>query len=439
MLRRERKQRVEAAEAYRAAGQEERAAAEEADIPVIDEYLPAAMTEAELAALVDAAIAETGADDDARHGPRDGPGHGARRGPGRRPRGLRARAQPPVGVGFVSNGTTQTVGRARPRDGARRRPRRGADGAGRAHRRERLSAGQRADAGGRGGARSSRAKAMVDELSELVVAGHRDRPPDGGGGGRRADRRRPRHGRAARRRLAAPRPDGGAQDDRPEALRRCHPRQHRHVRDRPGRHRQDLPGDRAGRRRPDRARGGADHPHPAGRRGGRAAGLPARRPAGQGRPLPAAAVRRPARHARRRPAGLVHGQGHGRGGAAGVHARPHPERLVHHPRRGPEHQPRADADVPHPAGLRLQGGRHRRHHADRPAPRAALGPGARDAGAGRRARHLVHPLLGRRRGAPQARAADRERLQEARRRHRPGARASDALGRDREPQRLADR
>ena len=61
VLRRERKQRVEAAEAYRAAGQEPRALAEEADLPVIDEYLPAAMGEAELEALVDAVITETGA------------------------------------------------------------------------------------------------------------------------------------------------------------------------------------------------------------------------------------------------------------------------------------------------------------------------------------------------------------------------------------------
>jgi len=61
VLRRERKQRVEAAEAYRAAGQEERAAREEADLPVIDEHLPAAISESELEALVDAAIAETGA------------------------------------------------------------------------------------------------------------------------------------------------------------------------------------------------------------------------------------------------------------------------------------------------------------------------------------------------------------------------------------------
>ncbi len=61
VLRRERKQRVEAAEAYRGAGHEERAAAEEADLPVIDEFLPQQMDEDELAALVDAAIAETGA------------------------------------------------------------------------------------------------------------------------------------------------------------------------------------------------------------------------------------------------------------------------------------------------------------------------------------------------------------------------------------------
>jgi hypothetical protein len=62
VLRRERKQRVEAAEAYDAAGQDERAAKERADLPVIDEFLPAALSEAELAELVDAVIAETGAE-----------------------------------------------------------------------------------------------------------------------------------------------------------------------------------------------------------------------------------------------------------------------------------------------------------------------------------------------------------------------------------------
>jgi uncharacterized protein YqeY len=61
VLRRERKQRIEAAEVYREAGHADRAAREEADVPVIEEFLPQAMSEAELAALVDAAIAETGA------------------------------------------------------------------------------------------------------------------------------------------------------------------------------------------------------------------------------------------------------------------------------------------------------------------------------------------------------------------------------------------
>ena len=61
VLRRERKQRIEAAEVYREAGHADRAAREEADVPVIDAFLPQAMSEAELEVLVDAAIAETGA------------------------------------------------------------------------------------------------------------------------------------------------------------------------------------------------------------------------------------------------------------------------------------------------------------------------------------------------------------------------------------------
>ena len=40
VLRRERKQRLEAAEVYREAGHADRAAREEADVPVIDEFLP---------------------------------------------------------------------------------------------------------------------------------------------------------------------------------------------------------------------------------------------------------------------------------------------------------------------------------------------------------------------------------------------------------------
>jgi hypothetical protein len=61
VLRRERKQRLEAAESYTAAGRDDRAAAELADVPLIEAYLPAAVSEEELAALVDGAIEETGA------------------------------------------------------------------------------------------------------------------------------------------------------------------------------------------------------------------------------------------------------------------------------------------------------------------------------------------------------------------------------------------
>ena len=49
------------------------------------------------------------------------------------------------------------------------------------------------------------------------------------------------------------------------------------------------------------------------------------------------------------------GEGRDRGRAARVHARPHAQRLVRDPRRGAEHDARADEDVPHAARLRLAG------------------------------------------------------------------------------------
>ena len=70
-------------------------------------------------------------------------------------------------------------------------------------------------------------------------------------------------------------------------------------------------------------------------------------------------------------------RGTDRGRAARLHAGTDGERLVHHPGRGAEHDPRADEDVPHAARVRFQGGRERRHHADRPAERPDLGPGDR--------------------------------------------------------------
>jgi len=61
VLRRERKRRLEAAEAYRDGGSAERAAAEEGEAEVIERYLPAELSDDELGELVSAAIDGTGA------------------------------------------------------------------------------------------------------------------------------------------------------------------------------------------------------------------------------------------------------------------------------------------------------------------------------------------------------------------------------------------
>jgi uncharacterized protein len=61
VLRRERKRRLEAADAYREGGSAERASAEQAEADLIEAYLPAELSDGELGQLVDAAVAETGA------------------------------------------------------------------------------------------------------------------------------------------------------------------------------------------------------------------------------------------------------------------------------------------------------------------------------------------------------------------------------------------
>jgi uncharacterized protein YqeY len=62
VLKRERKRRVEAAEAYRKGGRAELAEAEEAEAALIDEYLPEQISEDELEALVAETVAQTGAE-----------------------------------------------------------------------------------------------------------------------------------------------------------------------------------------------------------------------------------------------------------------------------------------------------------------------------------------------------------------------------------------
>src|SRR5918999_4772377 len=58
-LRRERKRRVEAAEAYRKGGSEERARTEESEAKLIEGYLPAELSDEELQKLVAAGIDES--------------------------------------------------------------------------------------------------------------------------------------------------------------------------------------------------------------------------------------------------------------------------------------------------------------------------------------------------------------------------------------------
>jgi uncharacterized protein YqeY len=61
VLRRERKRRLEAASQFRDGGRPELAEQEESEAQLIESYLPAELDDAELEAIVAAAIAETGA------------------------------------------------------------------------------------------------------------------------------------------------------------------------------------------------------------------------------------------------------------------------------------------------------------------------------------------------------------------------------------------
>ena len=61
VLQRERKRRIEAADAFRAAGREEQAEAEENELDILEEFMPEPLSEAELEEIVDDAIAEVGA------------------------------------------------------------------------------------------------------------------------------------------------------------------------------------------------------------------------------------------------------------------------------------------------------------------------------------------------------------------------------------------
>jgi uncharacterized protein YqeY len=61
VLQRERKRRVEAAEAFRAGNRPDKAEKEEAELAILVEFMPEPLSEDELEQIVDDAIAETGA------------------------------------------------------------------------------------------------------------------------------------------------------------------------------------------------------------------------------------------------------------------------------------------------------------------------------------------------------------------------------------------
>ena len=61
VLQRERKRRLEAAEAFRAGGREEQAQAEERELELLEEYMPEPLSEEELEEIIDNVIAEVGA------------------------------------------------------------------------------------------------------------------------------------------------------------------------------------------------------------------------------------------------------------------------------------------------------------------------------------------------------------------------------------------
>src|SRR5947209_18997810 len=68
VLQRERKRRVEAAEAFRGGGREAQAAAEERELEVLEEFMPEPLSEDEIDEIVDDGIAEVRPTSMAAHG-----------------------------------------------------------------------------------------------------------------------------------------------------------------------------------------------------------------------------------------------------------------------------------------------------------------------------------------------------------------------------------
>ena len=61
VMQRERKKRIEAADAFRAGGRDEQADAEERELEILEEFMPEPLSEDEIEEIVDDVIAEVGA------------------------------------------------------------------------------------------------------------------------------------------------------------------------------------------------------------------------------------------------------------------------------------------------------------------------------------------------------------------------------------------
>jgi uncharacterized protein YqeY len=61
VMQRERKRRIEAADAFRAGGREEQAESEERELEILEEFMPEPLSEDEIEEIVDDVIAEVGA------------------------------------------------------------------------------------------------------------------------------------------------------------------------------------------------------------------------------------------------------------------------------------------------------------------------------------------------------------------------------------------
>ena len=318
VLRRERKRRIEAADAYRAAGAEDRAAAEEAEAVVIDEFLPRQPRRGrdrgdrragdrrdrrDLAARRRHGDAGCdGEDGRARRRPSGaGSGTGTAAG-GLRFFGWRRSRRYPSGRWLSSRSRSRTSSHRSSAPivtGCSRRSRSGSDA-------RCTCAATRSPSRGRT-TPLGRARIVIEELGGLVEQGLAIGPQtvdalggvlDSGGSG--AD---VLHDVVWRHRGKKIAPKTLTQKRYVDAIRRATvtfgigPAG-------TGKTYLAMALAVAALRRP---RGLAHHPHAPRGRGRRAARLPARRHAGEGRPVPAAAVRRALRHARRRPAADLDG------------------------------------------------------------------------------------------------------------------------------------